>query len=140
MLKAMAAAAKPSVHLGNMTFAWSQASTFVNDAIAKQMMDAFVAGSGVFFDTARIYANGKSEEMTGRIISKSPAKYAGLSVATKAHPSQPGGLSEEGIRGQLKASLEVGSRVCHVFLMKKSYLSKSASFSQFHFRLSKCPR
>ena len=46
--------------------------------------------------------------MTGRILSKSPAKYAGLSVATKAHPSQPGGLSEEGIRGQLKASLEVG--------------------------------
>ena len=48
--------------------------------------------------------------MTGRIMSKSPsAKYAGLSVATKAHPSQPGGLSEEGIRGQLKASLEVHS-------------------------------
>merc|ERR1719471_2659254 len=69
-------------------------------------MDAFIAGSGVFFDTARIYANGKSEEMTGRIMSKSPAKYAGLSFATKAHPSQPGGLSEEGIRGQLKASLE----------------------------------
>ena len=46
MLKAMASTTKPSVHLGNMTFAWSQASAFVNDAIAKQMMDAFVAGSG----------------------------------------------------------------------------------------------
>ena len=62
------------------------------------------------FTTARIYAGGKSEEMTGRIISKAPAKYAGLSVATKAHPSQPGGLGEVGIRGQLKASLEVSSR------------------------------
>ena len=69
LLKAMAATtSKPSVHLGNMTFAWSQASTFVNDAVAKRMMDAFVGGGGVFFDSARIYAGGKSEEMTGIML------------------------------------------------------------------------
>ncbi len=97
---------KPSVHLGNMTFAWNQSSSYVDDSIAKKMLEAFVAGGGVHFDTARIYAAGKSEEMTGRVLAKAPKKFSSLSIATKAHPSQLDGLSEEGLKGQLKLSLE----------------------------------
>lgn len=63
------------------------------------------AAGGKHFDTARIYAGGKSEEMAGRIMKKnnSREKYV---IATKAHPSQPDGLSDIGIRSQLKSSLD----------------------------------
>lgn len=42
--------------------------------------------------------------MTGEILSRSP-QYRSLELATKAHPSAPGGLSPEGLRGQIIASL-----------------------------------
>lgn len=59
--------------------------------------------NGVYFDTARIYAKGKSEEMAGRILSKNDR---GFKLMTKAHPSQEGGLSPAGIRSQLTNSLQ----------------------------------
>ena len=88
-----------------MTFAWAQASSAVDDTIATAMLEKFSAAGGVSFDTARIYAGGESEKMAGRIL---PAGELGqrYAVATKVHPSQPGGLSPVGIRAQLTASLE----------------------------------
>jgi hypothetical protein len=118
----------PKLHLGNMTFGWAQASSFVDHAIAgevrvachiqwcawvplhcaeggealqclchvivslarlipppidasfprtialecaaclPQMMGMFLTAGGKHFDTARIYAGGKSEEMAGDIM------------------------------------------------------------------------
>eukprot|EP00041_Stephanoeca_diplocostata_P012410 m.207883 g.207883 ORF g.207883 m.207883 type:complete len:345 (-) comp18946_c1_seq2:162-1196(-) len=100
----MAAPGIPSLHFGNMTFAWSQASSFVDDDVASQMMDHFMAAGGKNFDTARIYAGGKSEEMAGRIMKKNNSREQFV-IATKAHPSQPDGLSDKGMRSQLKNSL-----------------------------------
>ena len=72
-------------------------------------------------DTARIYAGGKTEPIVGAVVSKyqqseqQAAQESGgeaatsitttFEVGTKAHPSQPGGLSPEGIETQLQASL-----------------------------------
>ena len=104
MAGAMKAGGRPSLHFGSMTFAWSQASSFVDDTVAAAMLERFSAAGGVSFDTARIYAGGKSEEMAGRIL---PAGELGrrYTVATKAHPSQADGLSPGGLRAQLTASL-----------------------------------
>ena len=68
MASVMKTAGRPSLHFGSMTFAWTQASSFVDDAVATAMLDKFSAAGGVSFDTARIYAGGKSEEMAGRIL------------------------------------------------------------------------
>jgi len=99
------AASIPDLHFGNMTFAWTQASSYVDDDIATKMMGMFQEVEGVYFDTARIYAGGKSEEMAGRIMAgqKSHDQYK---IITKAHPSQEGGLSPAGLRAQLEASLK----------------------------------
>jgi len=95
----------PKLHLGNMTFAWKQASSFVDDAVATKMMKAFSDSGSRHFDTARIYAAGKSEEMTGRVLAATDS-YSKFDIASKAAPSEPGGLSPEGIRNQLKQSME----------------------------------
>ena len=105
MSGAMKAAGRPSLHFGSMTFAWTQASSFVDDGIANAMLDQFAAAGGVSFDTARIYAGGKSEEVAGRIL-PTGALGTKFTVATKAHPSQPHGLSPQGLRAQLTRSLE----------------------------------
>eukprot|EP00038_Savillea_parva_P019930 m.29709 g.29709 ORF g.29709 m.29709 type:complete len:342 (+) comp4624_c0_seq1:60-1085(+) len=94
----------PRLHFGNMTFGWSQASSFVDHAIASEMMNKFLAAGGKHFDTARIYASGKSEEMAGDIMTENKS-HNKFTIITKAHPSQPGGLSPQGIRDQLAASL-----------------------------------
>eukprot|EP00527_Entomoneis_sp_CCMP2396_P006228 CAMPEP_0198149356 /NCGR_PEP_ID=MMETSP1443-20131203/46140_1 /TAXON_ID=186043 /ORGANISM="Entomoneis sp., Strain CCMP2396" /LENGTH=323 /DNA_ID=CAMNT_0043814359 /DNA_START=21 /DNA_END=989 /DNA_ORIENTATION=- len=94
-----------------MTFAWSQTSSRVDEPIAVEMMERFVRHNQTYgvdehhrIDTARIYAGGKTEPVVGAVMSKLDFPMA--VVGTKAHPSQPGGLSPEGIEGQLKASLE----------------------------------
>jgi len=96
--------AKPELHLGNMTFDWAQASAKVDDAVATKMMDHFTAAGGVNFDTARIYAGGKSEEMAGRVMAAS-SSHSKYQIATKASPSQENGLTPAGIRGQVAKSL-----------------------------------
>jgi len=97
----------PEVHLGTMTFGWSQASKSVDDTEASEFLEYFISAGGVQIDTARIYSGGKSEEIFGRWLQGAgPAATQPLVLSTKAHPSQAGGLSEQGIRGQLKASLE----------------------------------
>ena len=69
------------------------------------MIDTFAAIGSVNFDTARIYASGKSEEMTGRVMT-AQGSHDKFKIATKASPSQENGLSPAGIRAQLALSLE----------------------------------
>jgi aflatoxin B1 aldehyde reductase len=111
MTAAGAAALVPKVdlHLGTMTFGWSQSSKKVDDTAAQQFLGQFVGAGHRTVDAARIYAGGKSEQMLGRVMAKGhggPTGRSCLTVVTKAHPSQPQGLSAEGLRAQVAASLE----------------------------------
>lgn len=98
----------PNLYLGTMTFNWKgQTSSFVDDSVASQMVNAFVdfheKGAPVRIDTARIYAGGDSERQLGR---SKLDNFPTISMGTKAHPSQPNGLSPKGIRSQLQSSLD----------------------------------
>jgi len=91
------------VYLGTMTFGWEQTSSFINDDVASIMCrSAFDAGINTL-DSARIYSGGKTEPIVGSCLAAMQPKV--LRVTTKAHPSQPGGLTAEGIRAQLSDSL-----------------------------------
>eukprot|EP00429_Kryptoperidinium_foliaceum_P064781 CAMPEP_0176060776 /NCGR_PEP_ID=MMETSP0120_2-20121206/30295_1 /TAXON_ID=160619 /ORGANISM="Kryptoperidinium foliaceum, Strain CCMP 1326" /LENGTH=335 /DNA_ID=CAMNT_0017394323 /DNA_START=30 /DNA_END=1037 /DNA_ORIENTATION=- len=89
-----------------MTFAWNQASRPVDDAVARAMVAGFADHGGRQLDTARIYSGGDAEEMLGRVLRGADVDVGAFTIATKAHPSQPGGLSGVGIRQQLAASLK----------------------------------
>ena len=93
------------VILGTMTMGWEQASSTVDDAVAKQFIEVFHAAGGRSCDTARIYSGGACEPMLGRALAAAAVSPA-LAIATKAHPSQPGGLGAVGLRAQLDASLD----------------------------------
>lgn len=86
-----------------MTFAWSQTSSKVDETVARDMMKAFAELSDRI-DTARIYAGGKTEACLGSACDTTLSKWK---IGTKAHPSQPGGLSKQGIRGQYDKSHEL---------------------------------
>ena len=98
------AARKINLHLGTMTFGWSQASTPVTDEVAGGFLKAFLDRGHTYLDCARIYAGGDSEEMVGRVMAQADARGR-VQLVTKAHPSQENGISPEGIRAQLAASL-----------------------------------
>jgi aflatoxin B1 aldehyde reductase len=98
------AARKINLHLGTMTFGWSQASTPVTDEVAGGFLKAFLDRGHTYLDCARIYAGGDSEEMVGRVMAQADARGK-VQLVTKAHPSQENGISPEGIRAQLAASL-----------------------------------
>ena len=70
------------VHLGTMTFAWSQASTPVDDDAGAKFVAAFVGAGHKTVDAARIYAGGKSEEMLGRIMAAGAGGPCGRSCLT----------------------------------------------------------
>lgn len=103
----MAQRRAPRLYLGTMTFAWTQSSSFVDDTVASEFVSRFSAAGGTYIDTARIYAGGETEPMLGRVLSAANggATASASLIGTKAHPSQPAGLSPEGLRSQLKASL-----------------------------------
>ena len=115
--------ATPRLYLGTMTFGWSQTSSVVDEPVAKEMVKKFVTFnkknsiSKHYIDTARIYAGGATEPIVGDSISDA-SSYCGLEsllVGTKAHPSQPGGLSMDGIQQQFDASIEaMGEKVSSV--------------------------
>jgi len=108
----------PRLYLGTMTFAWSgQTSSVVDEAVALEMVQKFVnfneASLGQtthLIDTARVYAAGKTEPMVGDVLEKflrdKNNKERQIVVGTKANPAMDGGLSTEGIQGQLKASMD----------------------------------
>ena len=63
-------ASMPRLYLGTMTFAWKQASSYVNDATALAFVTRFAAMGGRHVDTARIYAGGETEPMLGRALAQ----------------------------------------------------------------------
>lgn len=104
----------PRLYFGTMTFGWSQTSSFVNDAIAQDMTKKFIdfgktiSSESHYIDTARIYAGGKTEPIVGSVL-KDVSSYCDLKsivLGTKAHPSQPNGLSKDGIMDQFTASID----------------------------------
>jgi len=108
--------ATPRLYLGTMTFGWTQTSSVVDESVAKAMVHKFITFhqtnnlSKHYIDTARIYAGGATEPLVGAAIAHAmeccTTKDDVLLIGTKAHPSQPGGLSAEGIQKQMDASLQ----------------------------------
>lgn len=96
----------PRIYLGTMTFAWSQTSSKVDEAVARDMLKFFSELSNRI-DTARIYAGGKTEECLGKACDASADGLSFWKIGTKAHPSQPGGLSQQGICSQYDKSYEL---------------------------------
>jgi aflatoxin B1 aldehyde reductase len=115
MMKAPVATSVARLYLGTMTIGWSQSSHRVDEKVARDMLERFVAHDEKHFgrdrhcvDTARIYAGGKTETIVGKVLAstENTLELGTLLLGTKAHPSQPGGLSKMGLEQQLTASLE----------------------------------
>jgi aflatoxin B1 aldehyde reductase len=97
----------PRVYLGTMTFGWDQASTPVTADIATEMVRRAHSIGITYFDSARIYAGGQTEPIVGQCLSTLGLNGdSTIKITTKAHPSQPNGLSREGLSSQLSRSLE----------------------------------
>ena len=119
------------IYMGTMTFAWDQvlpcfstaplkiggsrliatlssfqASSPVSEDVAVAMCQRADGAGVTTFDSARIYSGGACEPVVGACLRDLRSKGAAPRITTKAHPSQPGGLSAAGLRGQLEASLE----------------------------------
>eukprot|EP00930_Biecheleria_cincta_P024534 TRINITY_DN1754_c1_g1_i1.p1 TRINITY_DN1754_c1_g1~~TRINITY_DN1754_c1_g1_i1.p1 ORF type:complete len:393 (+),score=65.35 TRINITY_DN1754_c1_g1_i1:59-1180(+) len=94
------------LYFGTMTFGWTQASSKVDDVVAKAMITKFLSDRCVQIDTARIYSGGETEDILGRVLKDPEVRTKPYILGTKAHPSQAGGLSKAGIRSQLTASLQ----------------------------------
>ena len=96
----------PRVILGTMTF-----SDQTNEADAATIVQRFaemppsIIGEHAELDTARIYNDGATEDMLGRIISeKLPSEaVAKLAIATKANPRLS--LSGAGVQAQMEDSM-----------------------------------
>ena len=86
--------------LGTMTFARQ-----VGQEEAGRILESFFASDGREIDTARVYGQGKTEEMLGHLL----ANYdrSTYRLATKANPSIEGNLGPDTIRRQLETSLDV---------------------------------
>jgi len=89
---------KIRIVLGTMTFGKQ-----TDSAAATRMVQLYLNNGGFSFDTAFVYADGKSEEILGRILKSFNREK--LYIATKAHPMVMGNLSPEAITEQLETSL-----------------------------------
>ena len=87
------------VILGTMTFG-DQA----DEKTAEKMLNLFVERGGVEVDTAFKYAEGRTEEILGKIIT--PALREKVRIATKANPASEAGFKPEGVIKQLEISLK----------------------------------
>eukprot|EP01083_Nonionella_stella_P054965 145087_1 len=96
----------PRVYLGTMTFGWSQASSVVDEIVAKSMVDSFIvfnkktSTNKHYIDTARIYAGGATEPIVGTAIANHD--QSSLCIGTKAHPSQEYGYLPREYSNSLK--------------------------------------
>jgi aryl-alcohol dehydrogenase-like predicted oxidoreductase len=100
--------------LGTMTFGGEGIWTAIADvdqqgatALVKAALDAGVN----FIDTANVYSNGLSEQMTGRALADLGVKRSDVIVATKALGPMGGGVNDRGasrvhLLHQIDASLE----------------------------------
>lgn len=100
----------PRLYFGTMTFGWSNSSKLINEQTAVEMLK-LVQSKGVnHFDSARIYAGGKTETILGhcfnQLLQNNSEFRSNSVITTKVHPSQPGGLSPTGLRDQLNTSLQ----------------------------------
>ena len=119
----------PRLYLGTMTFGWtSQTSSKVDESVATEMVRLFAEHQlpqqpKLHLDTARIYAGGATEAIVSHAIQQQLSVSTDPSllfvVGTKAHPSQPGGLSAAGITWQMEAS---GRALPHVASFGEYYL------------------
>jgi aflatoxin B1 aldehyde reductase len=96
----------PEIYLGTMTFGWNQASSSVDEEVARNMLNLFISKGGVQVDTARIYSAGETEVILGKVMKDLSLANQTHILGTKVHPSQPAGLSKKGIRDQFSASLK----------------------------------
>jgi aflatoxin B1 aldehyde reductase len=120
----------PRLYLGTMTFGWTtQTSSIVDETVAIEMVRSFVTKENQqqqqqyqpsselkndrmntyhHIDTARIYAGGHTESIVSHALKHQDTTTSGMTshfmVGTKAHPSQPGGLSSIGITQQIQTS------------------------------------
>src|ERR1700745_408332 len=81
----------------------------LDEAAAEPIVRRAVEGGITFFDTADVYNEGKSEEITGRVLAKLFSREE-VVVATKVHgqtmPGENGrGLSRKHILASIDASL-----------------------------------
>jgi aryl-alcohol dehydrogenase-like predicted oxidoreductase len=88
--------------LGTMTFGRE-----ADEATSREIVDRFLAAGGNFIDTADVYADGASEEITGRALAR---RRDDVVLATKVRfPTGPGpndrGASRPHIRRGVEASL-----------------------------------
>ena len=88
--------------LGTMTF-----GNEADEATSKQIVDRFIDAGGNFIDTANVYSQGVSEEITGRAIA---SKRDDIVLATKARFPMGGdtnavGSSRRNLRAACEASL-----------------------------------
>ncbi len=67
--------------LGTMTFGTARWGS--GEATSRAVFDAYVEAGGNFFDTADVYAGGRSEEMLGRFIAERSLRHDAV-LATKA--------------------------------------------------------
>ena len=81
----------PRIYMGTMTFGWNQASQYVDETTAKDMITRFIKLGGKHVDTARIYSAGECEPIVGNAIKG----FEEIILGTKAAPSQPGRVRVE---------------------------------------------
>ena len=90
--------------LGTMTFGTARWGS--GEATSRAVFDAYVAAGGNFFDTADVYAGGRSEEMLGGFIAERSLRHDAV-VATKAGFAAGSGPSAGGSGARhLHAALE----------------------------------
>lgn len=98
-----------------MTFGWNQASSPVTIEIATEMIEKSKNNNITHFDSARIYAGGATEPIVGESLGILGLKNdPSIKITTKAHPSQPNGLSSEGLISLTinKIFRSIGCRTC----------------------------
>jgi 1-deoxyxylulose-5-phosphate synthase len=98
--------------LGMMSYGRHESREWALDEEAAEPIVRRAVESGItFFDTADVYNGGRSEEVTGRLLSKLFGMREEYVLATKVHgPTMPGengrGLSRKHIMASIDASLE----------------------------------
>ncbi len=73
--------------------------------IGSTMLDRFIEAGHTEFDTAYVYNQGKTETILGELLPQKSWSDK-ITIAGKANPNEPGGLSAAGIEMQLTTSLD----------------------------------
>jgi 1-deoxyxylulose-5-phosphate synthase len=100
------------VCLGMMSFGQSEGREWaLDEAAAEPIVRRAVEGGIIFFDTADVYNEGKSVEITGRLLQRLFGSREEYVVATKVHgrtmPGENGaGLSRKHVLASIDASLQ----------------------------------